>query len=380
MADDILRTLRDSTINKKTIKLLNENGEELEGNKVKDAKMVKFEGIEEPISLNTMTNFYNEDKPKDLRAVLFCWLHDKSSIVDYRNECIEYGIADFKFLVKTELNTWLNGNSDSCAFIKEEGEKEAEKAAPEEKEKEQEIQEDPAESKKRKLEDEQVTRILSHEKDLIDHNVVLRGSKNIDFGYLLSDARRLISHLKKAKPSSLRHDSSRRDVDRTPKKQPIIIISPATTSLLSLNNVKQFLEEGVFVDPTASTIQKPSSGIVSITHKSDKLIPTAQKIMVVDSVDIFTKPEYWDRVVAIFTTGQTWQFSKYKYTKPEVLFQRYPGFFLGYQGDVTPKQIKEWNITELRVDRGEKRFRDKMVVRDFWTIIEKALIARGYGK
>ena len=377
MAGDILRTLRDSTINKKPITLLKENGEELEGNKVKDAKMVKFEGIGEPVPLNTITNFYNEDKPQDLRAVLFCWLHDKSSIVDYRNECIEYGIADFKFLVKTELNTWLNGNSDSCAFIKEYGEKETEKATSEEK---QESQEDPVETKRRKLEDEQVNRILSHEKDLVDHNVVLRGSKNIDFGYLLSDARRFISHLKKAKPSSLRHDSSRRDVDKTPKKQPIIIISPATTSLLSLNNVKQFLEEGVFVDPTVSTVPKPSSGIVSITHKSDKLIHTAQKLMVVDSVDIFTKPEYWDRVVAIFTTGQTWQFSRYKYTKPEVLFQRYPGFFLGYQGDVTPKQIKEWNVTELRVDRGEKRFRDKMVVRDFWTIIEKALIARGYGK
>ena len=86
--------------------------------------------------------------------------------------------------------------------------------------------------------------------------------------------------------------------------------------------------------------------------------------MVVDNIENFNKMEYWDRVIAIFTTGQTWQFSRYIHPEPEVLFQKYRGFYFGYQGEIAPPQIKDWNVTEVRVDR-DKRFKDKVIVRDF---------------
>ncbi|OBA20703.1 hypothetical protein METBIDRAFT_12656 [Metschnikowia bicuspidata var. bicuspidata NRRL YB-4993] len=101
--------------------------------------------------------------------------------------------------------------------------------------------------------------------------------------------------------------------------------------------------------------------------------------MVVDNVDLFTKPEYWDRVIAIFTTGQAWQFAKFKYSRPELLFQHYQGFYMGYLGDIVPKQIHDWNVTPIAVDRGEKRFRDKMLVRDLWAQLDKTLAAKNYG-
>ncbi|ODV80816.1 CDC73-domain-containing protein [Suhomyces tanzawaensis NRRL Y-17324] len=359
-----IKALHSATTASAPIKLL--KGEDEETQSIKDASHVKF-GDSSIFELDSITNFYNEEQPQSLRAVVFCWLHDKSSIVDYKNECLENGIADFKFLVKTELNTWLNGNSDSCTFVKDEVEQNPVTA-------EESQQTEASAGKKHKLEDPKIERISGYERESIDHNAALRGSKNIDFGYLVSDAKRLISQLKRSKPNTQSKASS----STAQKKQPIIIVSPATTSLLSLSNIKEFFEEGRFTEPNPTN--KPSGGLVTLTHKSDRLIPSAQQIMVVDNVEMFTKPEYWDRVIAIFTTGQAWQFAKYKYSKPELLFQKYAGFYVSYQGEPTPSKIREWNISQISVDRGEKRFRDKMIVRDFWADIDKILIAKGYGK
>lgn len=329
---------------------------------IKDATHATFGSNDQFYDLSTLTNFYNEGVQQPLKAVVFCWLHDKSSIVDYKNACVEHEVPDFKFLVKAELTTWLNGLSDTCQFVKEEAAEDKSTDAA-----------GASGGKKHRLEDPQLDRIAAHERDSLDHNAALRGLKNVDFGYLVSDARKFVAQLKKkgpVRPESAANGSSA-------KKQPIIVISPATTALISLGNVKEFLENGRFVDPTASSTR--AQGLVTVNHPSERLVPAAQQVMVVDNVDMFTKPEYWDRVVAVFTTGQTWQFAKYKYLKPEELFQRYVGFFVGYQGDIVPKQIKDWNVNEIKIDR-ERRFRDKMIVKDFWAEVDRVLVSRGYGK
>lgn len=397
-----LRALRDASIKKTPINFYIVEGEqEQQIESIKDATHAKFGPKDELFALNTLTNFYNEGNAQPLKAVIFCWLNDKSSIVDYKNKCLEYNIPDFKFLVKAELTTWLNGSSETCTFIKEDkssGEKtsvadsnsyNSKKSSNEDSTSKTTLDTAAAtaassststtdNSKKRKLDDPQLIRISEFERESIDHNAALRGTKNIDFGYLVSDAKRFINQLKGSKSS--KSSSSKSNDHLSAKKQPIIVLSPATTSLISLTNIKEFLENGKFVEPSAVANKKPSNGIVNIHHNSEKLISAGHHFMVVDNVDIFTKPEYWDRVVAIFTTGQTWQFAKYRYSKPEELFQRYAGYYVSHQGDVTPKQIKDWNITEIKVDRGDKRFRDKMIVRDFWADMEKILLSKGFGK
>lgn len=376
---EALLLLKKAAVGKKPVVLL--KGEE-ETDSIKDATLARFGDTPQQYPLDETTTFYNEDTPQKLRAVVFCWLHEKSSIVDYKNACLENDVPDFKFLVKTELNTWLSGSSDSCQFIKGDVTDETTESRATSSGAGAEVTENG--SNKRKLaslqeEDPLLVRLAQYEEDSINHNAALRGSKNIVFKNLISDARRFSSQLKRSKPSSksLNHHAA---AGPAAKKQPIIIVSPATTALLSLCNIKEFLENGRFVDPNSANLKRPESGVVTIHHPSDNLIPTAQNIMVVDNVDMFTKPEYWDRVVAIFTTGQAWQFTKYKYSKPEVLFSKYPGFFVSYQSDVVPKQISDWNVNVIKVDRGEKRFRDKMIVRDLWIQLEKILMARDYKK
>ena len=371
----VLDKLRSVTSQGGPLELLKQEGDSFVPEElIKDASHVKIG--DDNYDLNQTTNFYNDDTPQTLRAVVFWWLHDKSSIVDYKNACLESDIADFKFLVKTELSSWLSGKSDTCTFIKTDSDSGEGKFNGESSENATGLSQ-AGSAKKRKNEDPQLERIAKFERELIDHNAALRGSKNIDFGYLITDAKRYIALLKRSKVQKQKVNGTQ---STGPKKQPIIIVSPATTALLSLTNIKEFLEEGKFVEPSLSTTKKPSSGLVTIHHESDRLLPVAHQFMVVDNVDMFTKPEYWDRVVAIFTTGQAWQFTNYKYSKPEILFQRYAGYYVCYQGEIAPRQIKEWNINEIRVDRGDKRFRDKMIVRDFWIDMEKILVAKGYGK
>lgn len=344
----VLEDLRKVTAAGGTLTFYRDN-EPVDG--IKDATDVDIGGTKHP--LDATTNFYNDDAPQLLRAVVFCWLHNDALIVDYKNACAELGIPDFKFLVKTELATYLLGKLDACAFIKE----------------------DAADTtgKTDQLRDPQLERILANERELVDHNQALRGLKNIDFGYLISDAKKFAKLLKRAKPQLAPTNGKR---SKSNLKPPIIIVSPATTALLQLSNVKAFLEDGAFVEPG----HRPDTNLIMVSHPLEHLVSAAHKIMVVDNVDLFTKPEYWDRVCAIFTTGQAWQFSKYKYAQPEQLFQHYPGFHLGYLGEPAPAALASWNVREIKVDRGDKRFRDKMIVRDFWSDLEKILIARGYGK
>lgn len=361
---EALQRLRETATKGESIQLVISGDAPENTDSIKQATHVKFGADAQLYDLSSSTNVTIDGEKQILRPVVFCWIHDKSSIVDYKDACLQNGIPDFKFLVKADLNSWLNGSSATCKFI-------------EQSQNGRDTNEESGDSKatgsqKRKTTDDpRMARIAEFEINSLDHNAALRGTKNVMLKSLTSDAKRFAAQLKKSKVSKSTTSSG-----VTTKKQPIIIVSPATTALLSLTNIKQFLEEGKFVEPS---LQRADNNVVTVNRPSDRFVEPAHSIMVVDNVDLFTKPEYWDRVIAIFTTGQAWQFSKYKYSKPEVLFQKYPGFYMSYQGDIVPKQIHDWNVSVVSVDRGEKRFRDKMIVKDLWMQIDKILLARNYG-
>ena len=98
--------------------------------------------------------------------------------------------------MKTELSTWLHGNSDTCMFIKKEAEDKTSKSV---KSIDSSLQ---VNNKKHKLDDPQLERISKFERESVDHNAALRGSKNIDFGYLVSDAKKFMHELKRTKHMS----------------------------------------------------------------------------------------------------------------------------------------------------------------------------------
>jgi parafibromin len=108
-----------------------------------------------------------------------------------------------------------------------------------------------------------------------------------------------------------------------------------------MSNIKSFLESGIYIPPESST--STSSSSASILHIS-RLLPSIDttlpiRFIIVDTPEQF-KPEYWSRVVAVFTTGQVWQFKSYKWQTPQELFKNTLGVYLGWRGDLLPDSVK----------------------------------------
>lgn len=103
------------------------------------------------------------------------------------------------------------------------------------------------------------------------------------------------------------------------------------------------------------------------------------RFIVVDSPEKF-KPDYWDRVVAVFTTGQAWQFRGYKWSNPVELFREVRGFYIGWEGEKVPDVVKGWGagVRCLSVERA-RRFRDREVCEVIWEGIETSMKAKGWG-
>ena len=78
-----------------------------------------------------------------------------------------------------------------------------------------------------------------------------------------------------------------------------------------MHNVKAFLEEGKFIPPAVAA--KEAGGgrgpeLLHISHKSNRFGGRAVRYVVVEGTEKF-KPDYWERVVCVFTTGTCSRFS-----------------------------------------------------------------------
>ena len=147
--------------------------------------------------------------------------------------------------------------------------------------------------------------------------------------------------------------------------QPIILLSPSASSLLRMSNIKSFLNDGVFVPPNAT--DSAATNLLHISRTVPSVSSQPMRFIIVDSTQNF-KPPYWARVVAIFTTGQTWQFKSYKYPNPVDLFAHYPGVYVGWQGEDIPENVQAWGrgVLSVKVDKwtgaSTGRWRDREVV------------------
>jgi len=149
----------------------------------------------------------------------------------------------------------------------------------------------------------------------------------------------------------------------TGNNQPIIMISSSPTALITMHNVKRFLQESLFEPSQDARARAASEGntkaedLIPIYRKrttidsSGKEIESQAKYLVVDSVEALMKlgSDAWDRVVCVMTTGQEWQFRQYKWKEPLSLFHHVKGIYVTWSNDPPNPKIKDWNVTELKV-------------------------------
>ncbi|KAE8249206.1 hypothetical protein A4X13_0g5300 [Tilletia indica] len=220
-------------------------------------------------------------------------------------------------------------------------------------------------------------------------------------------------------------------VQRKRAQDPILLLSNSPTSLINMFNVKKLLEEGIFVSPDRARQEAGgmAEAVVQISHLpallSDALHSSQaaasggpstagagggaangsapggssarkMRILVVDNADALQRlggsssaragsgskdagadpsDDVWNRVVAVFTTGQLWQFKSYKYKEPRELFKHAMGVHVRYSNETLIPIINDWNITQLQIEPS-KRHTDKQLVGHFWRTLEAWIMRR----
>ncbi|CAI4663546.1 ADM_collapsed_G0039860.mRNA.1.CDS.1 [Saccharomyces cerevisiae] len=315
--------------------------------------------------LNEETEIEIDGSLVQLRIIVHCWMNKDSSAADYLADCQNKQLTNVSFLQRTDLINWLSGNTESSQYLKAPGQKgeTSDKVDIENKTLAGELSTvksttSASHENDSEVSDPVVVETMKHERILVDHNSALRGAKPINFGYLIKDAElKLVQSIK----GSLRgsklppgHKGAHGRISKTngssggPRKDPIILIPSAASSILTVANIKQFLLESKYVNPR--NLPSVPNGLVNI-EKNFERISRPIRFIIVDNIRMFTKPEYWDRVVAIFTTGHTWQFNNYQWNSPQELFQRCKGYYFHFAGDSVPQHVQQWNVEKSNLTK-----------------------------
>ncbi|KAE8336933.1 hypothetical protein BDV24DRAFT_105764 [Aspergillus arachidicola] len=354
----------------------------------------------------------------------------------------EEQVQNLVFVERLDLITWLEGASDESEYIKPlEGAAAAAASAVDQAQSSANIASGAAggvsavpsgapgttaasggaqQGKTAKVVDPRLQEIYNGERKMGDRNSVLRGIKPTDFSHVRKTAETFLGRNRSrtgqyppgakpgSKPQSIIPAPSaglpqpRKGSSKT--QDPIILLSPSASSLIRMSNVRSFLQDGVFVPPDHPTLSMPSSNILYISRPLRILSDTSNatsravgsqtatrkptRFILVDSTANF-RPDYWNRLVAVFTTGQTWQFKSYKWSSPPELFKHVTGIHVGWRGEGVPREVRGWGrgVQSFSVERwdekggvnGAGRWRDREVVEGIWTAIEEGMKQRGWG-
>ncbi|KAI1750003.1 RNA pol II accessory factor, Cdc73 family-domain-containing protein [Xylaria castorea] len=355
------------------------------------------------LPIDTPTRFVSKDTPVDLRSIYFAWLNRDVAIPEYNSFALQLNqdlggkaqVHKFAYMERLDLITWLEGASEDNECIKPlAGDKDGSAstaaaalaskgaAAPA-------IGSTLGRSGKGTL-DPRLASIYNSERKMGDRNSVLRGIKPTDFSHVRKLA--AIFMTKKPLHVSSSHIASSTTIASHQKQKrpdPIILLSPSESSLLKMSNIKSFLESSQYVPPNSVSASSTAANMLHINRLiKDIDANRPMRFILVEGTEQF-KPEYWNRVVAVFTTGQTWQFKNYKWSNPAELFRHVPGIFVGWRGEQPPESIRAWGhrVMNVAVDRWKNpgtatvdssRWRDREAVEGIWKAIESNMRTKGW--
>ncbi|KAI1134346.1 CDC73-domain-containing protein [Hypoxylon sp. FL0543] len=356
------------------------------------------------IPIDAQTRFTSNDTPVDLRSIYFAWLKREVAIPEYNTSVSQLNeelgdkgqVRMLAFVERLDLITWLEGASEECEYIKPlAGDKDgatsnaaaalASKgaAAPA-------IGTQLGRSGKGTL-DPRLAVIYNSERKMGDRNSVLRGIKPTDFSHVRKLAAPFMSKKPQQAPTPSIPNNPTLATHKKPRRpDPIILLSPSASSLLRMSNIKSFLENGQYVPPNSlSASSSTGASMLHINRLMKDIDPNRpMRFVLVEGPEQF-KPEYWSRVVAVFTTGQSWQFKNYKWSNPAELFRHVPGIYVGWRTEKPPESVRNWGhrVMSVGIDPWKEpvqgsiessRWRDREIVEQIWKMIESNMRSKGW--
>ncbi|KAJ8768339.1 hypothetical protein K2173_021492 [Erythroxylum novogranatense] len=163
---------------------------------------------------------------------------------------------------------------------------------------------------------------------------------------------------------------------------PIILVPSAFQTLITIYNVKEFLEDGVFIptDMKVKQMKGPKPECVTVQKKF-----STDRNRVMTAYEVRDKPsalkaEDWDRVVAVFVLGKEWQFKDWPFKDHVEIFNRIIGFFMRFEDDSveSAKTVKQWNVKIISISKN-KRHQDRAAALEVWDKLEEFVRARSHG-
>jgi hypothetical protein len=162
----------------------------------------------------------------------------------------------------------------------------------------------------------------------------------------------------------------------------ILVCSSVHSPIISMWNVKEFIENGHFV-PSSVFFVDPEKGATRHTRKPSEAIVTPELVVHWQTLDSYavkfrrfrvlddpSKVENWDHVCAAFVTSQEWQVKKFyggKKTSLAEIFSSLKGFFPVFEEDPLAIETLKWRVKVLTFSRRPaKAHTHTVVARQMW--------------
>ena len=178
----------------------------------------------------------------------------------------------------------------------------------------------------------------------------------------------------------MKHSSQSRIVapltQQKTRKSPIIVIPNTATSLISMLNVLDLLQDLKYVstEEKRKTLQNQNApkDCEIIMHRRED--GKNQQFKVVDNINKIAQQD-WDRVVAVFAQGQQWQFKGWPFgstnpPNPADIFSKVKGFHLKMSGHPIDPNIAKWSVTVVELDP-HKRHLDRARLLTLWDELDR---------
>lgn len=154
------------------------------------------------------------------------------------------------------------------------------------------------------------------------------------------------------------------NANKRQSKTPIIVIPGATTSLITMYNARDILQDLKFI----TSEEKKAKGCV----RENEVLIQRQKpggltvpYRVIDNPSKLSAQD-WNRVVGVFVMGPAWQFKGWPWDgNPTEIFSKIAAFHLRYDEMKLDTNVARWSVTVLNISR-TKRHLDKASIMVFW--------------
>lgn len=155
-------------------------------------------------------------------------------------------------------------------------------------------------------------------------------------------------------------------------KTPIIIIPAATTSLITMYNAKDLLQDLKYVDTEDKKRQgckRENEVLIQRRKEGGNSVP----YRVIDNPQKLVDDE-WDRVVAVFVQGPAWQFKGWPWNgNPVEIFSKIKAFHLKWIEMRLDANVGKWAVHVIELNR-HKRHLDRANLLKFWEILDDYMV------